>query len=204
MNLRQAVYALIKSFDDEQGLPNETYLAACNLVELVYGTEAMQEFCDSMDCTEDRHYLGQGMGETIAERIVDYAGDAHTTIVTLVSNMGEFQGYAEVDPSFTINSKELAKLEQTAEYYSQRVRLDSSRDFLENAAEIESWIRETNGDGIEDGDFELPKRCEDCGWEGNSSELVTKMLDNPHNSADDTLCEVPCCPECGSNDIHNG
>lgn len=192
MNLRQAVYALVKSFDDEQGLPNETYMAAVNLVELVFGQNAMQEFCDSMDCTEDRHYLGEGMGEITAERIADHAGDAHTTIVTLVSNMGEFQGYAEVDPSWNPNSEELAKLEQTAEYYSQRVRLDSSRDFLENAAEIENWIRETN-EGIEDGDFETNhKRCHTCGWEGNSDDLVCGMVEDHF------------CPDCGSNDIGRG
>lgn len=42
--------------------------------------------------------------------------------------------------------------------------------------------------------------CISCNWEGTEEELGSIFNSNPHNPEDNTLYEVPCCPECDSVD----
>jgi len=48
---------LVRSFDDEEGLPEMAYDATCELISAVLGTNACKEFGNHIDATDGRFYL---------------------------------------------------------------------------------------------------------------------------------------------------
>lgn len=49
--------ALVGSFDDEDGVPESTYNATYELIEVILGTDAANLFSRYMDATDGRFYL---------------------------------------------------------------------------------------------------------------------------------------------------
>ena len=58
--MKELVKSLMMSFDDEQGLPEATYMATREIVEEIFGPDAADMFSKYIDATDGRFYIREG------------------------------------------------------------------------------------------------------------------------------------------------
>ena len=74
MRLHESVKYLVKSFDDDQGLPQSTYIATQCLINELWGMQASKMFSKYIDATEERFYLKPGSADDCLQDMFAVAG----------------------------------------------------------------------------------------------------------------------------------
>ena len=66
--MKDAIKHLIMSFDDDEGLPEATYDATYNIIQIMFGQKAASTFSRYVDSTGGRFYVKRGaMPELLAD-----------------------------------------------------------------------------------------------------------------------------------------
>ena len=75
----RVVRNLVKGFDDENGVPETVYIATCDLINEVFGANAVGDFSNAVKAVDGHYYLPKGRFQDVWPAIIgdDDSGRRH-------------------------------------------------------------------------------------------------------------------------------